>query len=144
MYLSSNRFQSKAACVVYADFECLTVPTGNISGDYGSINYQEHKPSAAGYKVVSVIPELKKAYTDHHGPDSVEWFLDQMLQLEDRYTAIIEDDQRLVMTETDLVEFQKADYCHICGQGFQWDSEKHQALDKVCVIILSIIFTCEH
>ena len=135
------RFQTRLPFVVYADFECLTRPTGNVKGDHGhnSFEYQNHIPCTVGYKLVSLIPELADIYHAKHGINCVEWFLEQMLDLEKKCMAVLFDDKRMVMHSWDNDNFLHSTNCHICGLPFVWNAD-HTSQDKVLELFSHLLF----
>ena len=135
IFLSS--YQTRLPFVVYADFECLTTPTGKSKGDRGhsTFNYQDHIPCTVGFKLVSMLPQTAQPYKAHHGADCVEWFLEEMLDLEKKCLAVLFDDKRLVMHSWDTDDYIRATNCHICGQTLEWNRDR-TSQDKVATINL--------
>ena len=128
--------QLKCPFVIYADFECLLPLHSNQESNQGNtIITQQHVPSAVGFKLVG--PDLRTATNqDPHlnfanypfekstGPDSAEWFLTRMAQIETEIMKVICDVKTLEMSEEETRAFEAATKCHICEKG--WDLNEIQ------------------
>lgn len=115
------RYQLPLPFVIYADFECLTEPVTPPAASEAQCShaYQKHIPCSVGLKLVSRIPELSDIPYQHQtSPDAPNWFLQQLLFLQDQIKIYLFDDQRLIMTNEDRKNFDSAIYCFICGKPF--------------------------
>ena len=69
-----------APFVIYADFECITVPIKEEHGKQ-TVVYQEHKACGYGYKVVCQYDtKYSKAYSGYRGPDAVYKLIETLLE----------------------------------------------------------------
>jgi hypothetical protein len=81
--------------------------------------YQKHVPISLGLKLVSTVPQvLDLPHESHVGHDVMVWFLSRliaygMMSHEYRYGV-----RRLVMTEEDEFDYDRAISCYICGKEF--------------------------
>ena len=80
------RNQQRLPFVIYADFECLTVPSNIKSGH--TIAYEHHKPIAVGVVAVSTVEEIIFPYTSYVGEDPAGWLLDMLISMEEIYKNI--------------------------------------------------------
>ena len=106
--------------IIYADFECL-VPTINRQEAMPrlSVEYQHHEPYSIGFKLVSRVPQLQNVdYQCYTGPGCTEWFLQQLISLEEMCKAVFFDDMRMTFTEEDREKHENATECHICHHSF--------------------------
>ena len=61
-----------ARFVIYADFECITVPTKEEDGKQKTVAYQEHKACGFGYKIVCQYDDkYSKPYKGYRGENAV-------------------------------------------------------------------------
>ena len=103
--------------VVYADFECLTVPIEERRGNVQS--YQEHVPCSVGWKFVSrSYAEHTGEYQHYTGPDCVEVFLTALVNLQKRLAEKLDNVEDLIMRPRDLKEFREATTCRFCKKEF--------------------------
>ena len=94
------RFQQRVPFVIYADCEALCTPHDEKRGK--SQFYSHHVPCSIGFKLVTDVPVLSdEPYQSHTGPDVVDWFMRQMLDLQGWCMDYLFDYQRLVMTLND-------------------------------------------
>jgi hypothetical protein len=119
---SNIRYQQRVPFVIYADTECICLPDGHR---VKRTKFQtHHAPCAIGFKLVSDVPALShEPYQSHTGPDVVDWFMNQLLQLMKRCLEYLFDDQRLIMTPADWVDFRAAQKCYICGYALGKDNK---------------------
>ena len=74
------RFQRRMPFVIYADCEALSTPHDEKRGE--SQFYSHHVQCSIGYKLVTDVPVLADgSYQSHTGPDVVDWFMRQMVDL---------------------------------------------------------------
>ena len=72
--------QLMAPFVIYADFECITVPIKEEHGKQ-TVAYQEHKACGYGYKIVCQYDDkYSKPYKGYTGPDAVYKFIENVLK----------------------------------------------------------------
>ena len=119
---------------VYADFEALVKQTDldHPTRGHKSFDYETQTPCSVGYKVISLIPELEGDYQSYVGEDCVEWFLQQMFDLQQKAFAIYFDDKRFIRNIYSEMCFRVATSCHICHKQFLPDnSDKVRDHDHV-------------
>lgn len=132
------RYQTYSPFVVYADFECLTIPIQEPGAPTPTCNmnpYQEHKPISVGLKLVSNVPSVldNAAYETYTGADVVDWFLAKLIQYETMCTDYLFDEKRLVMTHDDVVKHERATECYICKYPFAAPNSERKAKANVKV-----------
>ena len=72
--------QLMAPFVIYADFECITIP---ITEEHAkqTVAYQEHKACGYGYKIVCQYDDKhSKPYKGYRGPDAVYELIENLLK----------------------------------------------------------------
>ena len=117
------RYSEKAPFVIYADFESLIKPMDNCDPDPNKSytkKYQKHKPSGFCYYIKSlyenVFKSVKRTYTrtkeeDPNAEDVfIEWLINDVKDI-----ANIKP-KKMVFTEEDEKQFNKAFDCWICGE----------------------------
>ena len=114
------RHQVRFPFTIYADFEALTVPCTRTNTDTQPANiYQKHVPISVGLKLVSTVPQvLDLPYESYLGDDVAVWFLNRLLAYRTMAHEYLFDIRRLVMTEADQFDFDRAASCYICGNNF--------------------------
>ena len=115
------RFMQRQPFVVYADFECLTTPIGDAdSAGRRTKAYQAHVPCSVGLTVVNTgTMRTRFDYETYTGADVCTKFLNRLVEIEEFCVAEIFDDRRLIMTEQDRQDFEKANECYVCGHPFR-------------------------
>ena len=117
------RYSERAPFVIYADFENLIKPMDNCDPDPNKSytkKYQKHKPSGFSYYIISlyesVFKSVKRTYTRTKKEDP---------NAEDVFIKWLEDDvkdianikpKKMVFTEEDEKQFNKASDCWLCGE----------------------------
>ena len=124
-YLKFKNFRcsERAPFVIYADFESLIKPMDNCDPDPNKSytkKYQKHKPSGFCYYIISlyedVFKSVKRTYTRTKEEDPnaenvfIEWLIDDGKEI-----ANIKP-KKMVFTEEDEKQFNKASDCWICGE----------------------------
>jgi hypothetical protein len=109
--------QLKVPFVIYADFESILVPCEQENLD-PSLSYtkkvQLYETSDFCYTVVSVVEEYCKPPVVYRGADSVDQFLNHLMDDEKIISEILKHVEPMVITEEEERAFQEADICHIC------------------------------
>ena len=78
-----------APFVIYADFECITVPIKEEHGKQ-TVAYQEHKAYGYGYKIVCQYDDkYSKTYKGCRGPDAVYKLIENLLKEQKEIKEII-------------------------------------------------------
>eukprot|EP01051_Picozoa_sp_SAG22_P009985 SAG22_NODE_871_length_6748_cov_60.669274_2_plen_589_part_00 len=121
---TQNKF--KAPFVIYADFECLTMPITKCpkkSDQSYTDAYQQHEP--CGFCLYVVGADLKpgafKPYV-YRGPNAAEEFIIVLKQFEESIMKHIKENKPMVMTEQDKIDFANATCCSFCNQPLNGDS----------------------
>ena len=124
-YLKFKNFRcsERAPFVIYADFESLIKPMDNCDPDPNKSytkKYQKHKPSGFCYYIISlhedVFKSVKRTYTKTKEEDPnaedvfIEWLINDVKEI-----ANIKP-KKMVFTEEDEKQFNKASDCWICGE----------------------------
>ena len=123
-YLNFKNFRcsEKAPFVIYADFESLIKPMDNCDPDPNKSytkKYQKHKPSGFCYYIISlyesVFKSVKRTYTrtKEEDPNAEDVFV-KWLEKDVKEIANIEP-KKMVFTEKDKKQFNKAFSCWLCG-----------------------------
>ena len=112
----------KAPFVIYADFECLTVPK-EVNPDDNTQRYQHHRPCGFMINVVSAIDNSSYQFL-HRGEDCMEVFTDKMIKVKDEIMGKMRDEKDIIMTEQDQRDFNNATHCFICGECFKPGDKK--------------------
>ena len=108
--------------VVYADFECFTMPMNSCSPnpkDSYNYNYQKHEPSGFCFYVKGVVNKRIKPiiYTKQSDDEDIaKIFVEKLTEIT---KGIYEDfyckPKPLVMSKKNIEDFNNAVNCHICG-----------------------------
>ena len=81
--------QLMAPFVIYADFECITVPITEKHGN-NTEAYQEHKACGYGYKIVCQYDDkYSKPTKIYNGPDAVYKMIENLLEEQKEIKKII-------------------------------------------------------
>ena len=90
---------------VYADFECINQPQNNPKVLFKQI------PIAVGYYVIS---PFGNKYNSHFGTDCNEWFVKEMLILEQEANKYFKTNLELQITPQEVESFKLAEECWLC------------------------------
>ena len=90
---------------VYADFECINQPQNNPKVLFKQI------PIAVGYYVIS---PFGNKYNSHFGTDCNEWFVKEMLILEQEANKYFKTNLELQITPQEEESFKLAEECWLC------------------------------
>lgn len=119
--------KEKHPFVVYADFECMTVPLHTCQPDpsrsYTDI-HQHHVPFAVAYQVVCSYNDSLSFYRCYSGPSASTWFMNDMIKLAGVIESFYKNTVPLRMTYEDILNFANAKKCHICEKSFLSEEEK--------------------
>ena len=117
------RYSERAPFVIYADFESLIKPMDNCDPDPNKSytkKYQQHKPSGFSYYIISlyesVFKSVKRTYTrtKKEDPNAEDVFI-KWLENDVKEIANIKP-KKMVFTEEDEKQFNKASDCWLCGE----------------------------
>ena len=90
---------------VYADFECINQPQNNPKVIFKQI------PIAVGYYVIS---PFGNKYNSYFGTDCNEWFVKEMLILEQEANKFFKTNLEIQITPQEEESFQLAEECWLC------------------------------
>ena len=122
------RYSERAPFVIYADFESLIKPMDNCDPDPNKSytkKYQKHKPSGFSYYIISlyksVFKSVKRTYTrtKKEDPNAEDVFI-KWLENDVKEIANIKP-KKMVFTEEDEKQFNKASDCWLCGEELEND-----------------------
>ena len=117
------RFSEKAPFAIYADFESFIKPIDSCNPDPNKSytkKYQKHKPSGFSYYIISLYEDVfkseKRTYTKtkEEEPDAEDVFV-KWLEKDVKEIANIKP-KKMVITEEEEKQFDKASDCWICGE----------------------------
>ena len=97
---------------MYADFECNNFFDNTNIGDR-TTKMSKQNPLCNGYYIVSELSSvLASEYKSNFGPDNVDWFVDEIIELEIRMNFYCKDTNiPLNMTEEDEYNFENSEKC---------------------------------
>ncbi|KAG8196041.1 hypothetical protein JTE90_029010 [Oedothorax gibbosus] len=113
--------------VIYADFECLTVPVyschPNSDKSYTEA-YQKHEPISFSYYVASATGFLKAPFV-YRGPNAPQVFMERM-KIEAKTIQELYKNPLLMdpLTNDEQKAFQQANHCYLCQQVFTKENYK--------------------
>ena len=92
---------------IAADFECMSIPIIDNDNDNVKDRCFVNKPFAIGYNIVKTPDyenlNLKKdGYIEYFGEDCVEWFINEMLEIEGYMKNFLKMSSKLI-----LIQFRK-------------------------------------
>ncbi|XP_053212251.1 uncharacterized protein LOC128395792 [Panonychus citri] len=108
--------------IIYADFETLATKLPHENKN--SFAYQEHKPCSYGFVVIDYKGDviLKDFY---RGLDADSMFMKTLIAVQMELYLLYDNLQKpLYLTLEEEARFYIEDKCHICGSGFDHDSDK--------------------
>ena len=116
--------------IVYADFESVLKPI-SIHQKYTE-KYQEHLPCGFCFHLVSPYkefqPVLKRPKNEMESKDLPSQFTRSLIQkVKEAYLGLKE--KKIVMSEKDWDNFNKADVCWLCRKEFKGKGEKQKVRD---------------
>ena len=118
------RYQLNLPFVIYADFECLLFDSKVKAGEMTQF-YSKHEPCSVAFKVISQEPSIQSFPLEiHSGPDSAEWFLTRISEIESQCMKILYDEKRLIFSDLDKEHFLNQMNCSICGKVFEKQEDK--------------------
>ena len=118
-----QRNQLRMPFVVYADFECLTVPADILAKN--TTSYQQHVAIAAGLVAVSLLDDATYPYCSYTGADPAAWLLDQLLSLEEIFMHYLFNEKPMdPLTEREIRWMRNGKQCHLCKKPFAEDDQR--------------------
>ena len=109
--------QLPALFVIYAYFECLTVPISEKCGN-NTEAYQAHKACGYGCEMVcSYDDKYNKPTKIYRGPGAVYTLFENLLDEEKDLCKIIKNEFKIkmIITKYEEIRFKNAGVCHICN-----------------------------
>ena len=125
------RYSERAPFVIYADFESFIKPMDNCDPDPNrsyTKKYQKHKPSGFSYYIISLYEDVKKSEkrtyikTKKEEPDAEDVFV-KWLEEDVKKIANIKP-KKIIITEEEKKQFDKALDCWICGEEIKNTNDK--------------------
>ncbi|CAB4014626.1 Hypothetical predicted protein, partial [Paramuricea clavata] len=110
---------------IYADFEAILEKVNGESPDElesYTHKYHNHTCCGYGYKVVCHFDDsYSKPYKHHRGKDSINHFIKSMLEESRLCREVIKGvfNVEMKLSKEDLINFEKADKCSICGVEYK-------------------------
>ena len=121
-----NHFKKlKAPFVIYADFECLTVPIDvkSKSAKAKTTSYQNHRPCGFMINVVNAITGSSEPYL-YRGQECMDKFVEKINKVREEVLEKMKEDKDRIETEKDWEDFNNATNCFICGNKFEAGEKK--------------------
>ena len=137
-----NNHYRKFKCpfTIYADFECLTLETGNLlnkkpvnQNNSYTQKYQQHSPSGFKLNVVNSISETSDTYT-YRGIDCMDVFCDKIKEIENKLMKILSTNKEIDMTCDDITNFNNATHCYLCSGEISDNDKKGGKVRDHCHI----------
>ena len=73
-----------------------------------------------GYKIKSGFADLDEPYRVIHGPDFVKNFISRMITFEKMAVDYYNDDNRLILSPRDTMEFNRSMKCRFCHRSLEY------------------------
>lgn len=126
--------------VIYADFECLTVPIDscqpNSRKSYTEA-YQKHEPISFCYYIASTTGIFKAPFV-YRGPNAPQVFMERIkeeaLEIQRLYRKPLPMDP---LTKDELEVFEKATHCYMCENIF---TEKNKKVNIIFLQRYKLVF----
>ena len=112
---------------IAADFECMNIPIKNNDNDHVTDKLFINKPVAIGYKIVK-HPDYdniyleKDGYIKYFGEDCVEWFINEMLEIESYMKTYFKNDLEIDLDT--ILENYNQTTCWLCEKEFKPEDVK--------------------
>ena len=136
LYFKNYQKQLPIPFVVYADFECFTIPMNSCSPnpkDSYNYNYQKHEPSGFCFYVKSITdtpttvgglrgvkpPVTYTKTSEDEDEDIAKIFVEKLTEVtKGIYNDFYRRPKPMRLTHSEQKSFKKAKFCHICGGEF--------------------------
>jgi hypothetical protein len=109
--------------IVYADFEASLVKTQRTDG-----KTHRHKPNSVGIHLVCTFDETRNEYHQFNGADCVVEMIKKLRELSERCIEELRENQEMVLTREDKINFKDAETCYLCEGEFtekNWKVRDH-------------------
>ena len=120
IFCTNYHKQLIAPFVIYADFECITVPIKEEHGKQ-TVAYQEHKACCYGYKIVCQYDDkYSKPYKGYRGENAVYKLIENLLEEQKEIKKIIKQNfnKKMIISKKEQNDFENAKSCHICNKEY--------------------------
>ena len=132
IYFKNHYKKQRVPFVVYADFECFTEKIDTCQPDEGKSftnQYQKHRPSGFSYLIKCFDDELLSPKLVHYTAKSPDEDIPQLFieSLEKDIKEIynkFKKPKKMVMTQEDKINYEKATHCHICEEEIDEDEDR--------------------
>ena len=121
IFFTNYHKQLMAPFVIYADFECITVPINEKHGN-NTKAYQEHNGCGYGYKIVCQYDDkYSKPTKIYRGPYAVYKLIKNLLEEEKEIQKIIKQNfnKEMIISKKEKNDFKNAKSCHICNKEYK-------------------------
>ena len=131
IYFKNHYKKQRVPFVVYADFECFTEKIDTCQPEEGkgfTNQYQKHRPSGYSYLIKCFDDELLSPKLVHYTAKSPDEDIPQLFveSLEKDIKEIynrFKIPKKMVMTQEDKIDYEKATHCHICEEEIDKDED---------------------
>ena len=114
---------------LFLDFEAFNKKLPQPITDSKTEKKTKHKPSGFAYKRISTDPRYRKPIVKYTGDDVALTFLEMMEDEQIEIEKILKKITPMNLTPIQEMEFQKAEYCHICEKKFYKNSKNIRVRD---------------
>lgn len=111
--------QEVYAFVMYADFECLTVPVEKRITKKTLI-YQEHEVCSFAYILIDNDNKIVN-HNLYRGKNAARKFLKEIKDIYEKIAIFLENPKTMIFTEEDELNFTSSKKCYLCGKDFGYD-----------------------
>ena len=131
IYFKNHYKKQRVAFVVYADFECFTEKIDTCQPDEGKSftnQYQKHRPSGFSYLIKcfddDILTPLLRQYTAKSPDEDIPQLFIESLEkdIKEIYNKF-KKPKKMVMTQEDKIDYEKATHCHICEEEIDKDED---------------------
>lgn len=107
--------------VIYADLEAILVKCKKTSfskTDSKRKPYQKHEAFSIAYYLKCSYNDSLSKFNLYTGVDCITWFVEQLEKISDEIKYILDNPEKMVFTDEDLLNFNASESCHICEKIF--------------------------
>ena len=110
---------------IYADFEADNEKDNSSVGNKTTNNYKQN-PALYGYHIISELDDvLKSDYHKSLGYENVDWFVDEVINLENKMTFYFKNSKKdNIMTRKDEEDYRNSNNCRFCEKNIESDKVK--------------------
>ena len=110
MQFKSHKNKLKRPYIIYADTECSLVPTGLPDKTH------KHAPNSACFYLVRDHDSSQNRLEYYIGENCIVDMLVEMTKISDRCIEQMQNNQHMVMSAEDMMDFMNATHCSICEE----------------------------